>query len=225
MKVSKHIIPNIQTYKSNSTTVSYDEKTNQFILSESGNRWMTFNYSNQIQIKEIYSHYYYAHGHCICTGLGFGIRENFLLQKPEITKITVLEKNYDVIEYNKIINNKLMKEIEVIHIDANDYKGKCDALLLDHYEFNSVYSNNRQILTNASLISKNINSNVTWFWPLENIIEDVMKQELNLSIKETYDKIIKIYDIKNAPNPEENVLLNFVNFFKGNISNAGIAQW
>ena len=79
--------------------------------------------------------------------------------------------------------------------------------------------------SNASLISKNINSNVTWFWPLENIIEDVMKQELNFSIKKTYDKIIKIYDIKNAPNPEENVLLNFLNFFKGNISNAEVAQW
>ena len=46
----------------------------------------------------------------------------------------------------------------------------------------------------------------------------------NVTAKKTYDKIIKIYDIKNAPNPEENVLLNFLNFFKGNISNAEVAQ-
>ena len=56
------------------------------------------------------------------------------MTKKEVSKVTVLEKNKEVIDYHKFINPKLFDDVEVIHFNAYDYKGKCDTLLLDHYE-------------------------------------------------------------------------------------------
>ena len=63
-------------------------------------------------------------GHCICTGLGLGVRENWILNKPGVTKVTVVEKNQEIIDYHKFINPRLFDDVEVIHCDANEYKGK-----------------------------------------------------------------------------------------------------
>ena len=55
------------------------------------------------QAKQFYSHYNLAYGHVVCTGLGFGTREKWLSTKPEVTKITVIEANKQIIDYHRDI--------------------------------------------------------------------------------------------------------------------------
>ena len=141
-----------------------------------GQRWMTYNLIDHDQAFELYSHYDLAYGHCICTGLGFGIRENWLLTKSEVTKLTVLEKNKEVIEYHQHIKSPMLDHIEVIHVDANEYKGQCDTLLFDHVEFFDIKNS---LIKNVRHCATNIEHNTLWFWPLE----------LLLTKKQNYQKI------------------------------------
>ena len=66
-----------------------------------GNQWMVYQTYDYKEVYELYSHYDLAQGHCILTGLGFGARERWILNKPEVTKLTVLEQSEDVIQYHK----------------------------------------------------------------------------------------------------------------------------
>ena len=69
--------------------------------------------------------------------------------------------------------------MEVIHISAYDYKGKCDTLLLDHYEDEAGNAklpkkivNDTFVLQAASDISNNIECDRMWMWTLELIIAE-----------------------------------------------------
>ena len=126
--------PNLKLYKKDSCEVTFDDYNQMYRLFINGEDYMSYRIKDHDEAYELYSHYDLAKGHCICTGLGFGVRENWLLTKKEVSKVTVLEKNKEVIDYHKYINPKLFDDVEVIHISAYDYKGKCDTLLLDHYE-------------------------------------------------------------------------------------------
>ena len=104
------------------------------------------------------------------------------MTKKEVSKVTVLEKNKEVIDYHKYINPKLFDDVEVIHISAYDYEGKCDTLLLDHYEDEAGNAkleiapkkivNDMFVLQAASDISNNIECNRMWMWTLELIIAE-----------------------------------------------------
>ena len=78
------------------------------------------------------------------------------------------EKNKEVIDYHKYINPKFFDDVEVIHMSAYDYKGKCDTLLLDHYEEEA--ANDMLVLQNASEVSDNIECDRMWLWTLERIV-------------------------------------------------------
>ena len=146
-------------------------------------RWMTFTPKNFEQLFEVYSHYNLAKGHCICTGLGFGLREKWLLSKKEVSKVTIIEKNIDVINYHKKINPDLIDQIEVINCDASEYKGQCDTLLLDHYE-SEPFLDLDGYFENVKKCSNNIIHDTMWFWPLETILS-----------RESYDFIHQEYDL------------------------------
>jgi spermidine synthase len=77
------------------------------------------------------SYYDLAYGHVILTGLGLGIVATWLSDKPEVTKITVLENNIHLINYFKTYGD-LPNKVELIHEDAERYTGKCDVLLCSH---------------------------------------------------------------------------------------------
>lgn len=156
---------------------------NVFKLSVENEKWMVSSIENLEALFEVYSHYDLAKGHCICSGLGFGIREKWLLSKKEVTKVTVLEKNIEVINYHKKINPDLVNQIEIVHCDASQYKGECDTLLLDHYEL-LPFSNLDDFFSNIKECSNNIKHNTLWFWPLEYVISKKSrrkkKREYNL---------------------------------------------
>jgi hypothetical protein len=95
------------------------------------------------------------------------------LNKKEVSKLTVIENNEDVIEYNRINNPDLCSNIEIVYADASEYEGSCDTLLLDHYEFEDVDSR----LLDASRIRKNIDCDVLWVWELEDFVSMYRRPE------------------------------------------------
>ena len=160
--------PNLKLYNTDSCKVTFDNHNQSYRLCVNGEEWMSYRIKDHDQAYELYSHYDLAEGHCICTGLGFGVRENWLLTKPEVTKLTVIEKNQEIIDYHRFINPQFFDNVEVIHTDVYDYKGKCDTLLLDHYE--KEVTNDMLLLTNASEIAKNIQCGIMWLWAFEHMI-------------------------------------------------------
>ena len=155
--------PQIEPYEKGDVVVK-EVQPEVWKLFVEGAQWMVYQTYDHKEVYEVYSHYDLAQGHCILTGLGFGARERWLLNKPEVTKITVLEQSKDVIQYNKDTGADFMDHIEVIHTDAHEYKGKCDTLLLDHYEGPP---NFLEVTKSVSKCANNIQHDRMWFWPLE----------------------------------------------------------
>ena len=139
-------------------------KDNEFyILKVFGNQWMMYDTITHLQASQLFAHYYIASGDVICTGLGLGIRENWLLNNKNVKSLTILESNENIIEYHKEVNPILFKKAKIINCDAKTYKGKCDTLLLDHYEFESLY----EIVNDVKMICSNIECDKVWFWHIE----------------------------------------------------------
>lgn len=132
---------------------------------------------------ELISHYYFAKGNVIATGMGFGIRENWLLNKKSVTSLTIIEKNKSVIDYHKFINSPFLtdKRVRIINCDANEYKGECDVLLADHYES----MDNNEVLDEVLKLynSKKIKHKLFWFWPLERLVTNFL----------TYNNLLHIF--------------------------------
>lgn len=141
---------------------------NYFYLYVNGEQWMAYNTKSHIEAYELYSHYILAKGHVIVTGMGFGSRENWILTKPEVTKLVIIEKNKDIIDYHIQKESKFISDprVEIINYDASLYEGSCDVLLLDHYEL----SNYEAILADVKKIHDNVECKTMWFWPFEGII-------------------------------------------------------
>jgi hypothetical protein len=150
---------------------SFEIRENQpgyYYLYINDEQWMAYNTNTHLEAYEVYSHYILAEGHVVVTGMGFGVRENWLLTKPGVTKLTIIERSKDLIEYHKKMNSAFLNDprVEVINCDATEYKGSCDVLLLDHYELSDYES----ILANVKIVHDNIECKTMWFWPFERII-------------------------------------------------------
>lgn len=133
-----------------------------------GKRWMAYNTDTHENAYDVYSHYLLAHGHVIVSGLGFGARENWILTKPEVTKLTIIEKTSALIDYHASINSPVIKDprVEIINCDIHDFQGSCDVLLLDHYETQTL----EEMVSDAKVIHDQIEHKTFWFWPFERII-------------------------------------------------------
>lgn len=200
------IKPNISEYEKDNFKV-YTDDNKKFFMLKDGLRWMTWNEKTYNQVFEVYSHFILAHGHCVCTGMGFLIRENWLLSKKEVTKVTVIEKNIEVIDYHKKFNPDILDKIEVIHADVYDCAGQCDTLLIDNFE--GELSLFPHWLYSTKLIATRIKSNITWMWPLEVILSSCYRNYIGLSLSEIYFNIKKYYDLDTLPDLTEEQLFHF----------------
>jgi hypothetical protein len=171
------------------------------VLLVDGNQWTAHEMPSKSSATQVFSHYWFAKGHTICTGLGFGVRENWLLNKKEVTELTILEKNRGVIDYHLENNPHIFQHAEVIPVDANEYTGKCDVLLLDHYETETFDEMARM----SSNIMKNIDCQVAWMWPLEDIIFQNHKIH-NMTKLEYYKLLKKEYDLLKFPEVTQELL-------------------
>ena len=172
--------------------------------------------------------------------MGFGTREQWIASKPEVTKVTVLEKYKEVIQYHKDIGTKWSDKIEIINCDANEYKGDCDFLSIDHYEYDDVL----RIIDSITKVYKNITCECVWFWMLEAWIKlgCIMDNTENCNIipkkiryggresghvehtmyvvnaeleNENYIKIKKYLKMDKLPNIRETELVKFINMYYG----------
>lgn len=208
--------PKIFSYEKDKLLINqYDffDRGSTYELLINGDQWMTFNHNTYEQLFELYSHYLLAEGHCICTGLGFGLRENWLLSKKQVSKITILEKNIEIIDYHKQLNPDFMSKVEVIHCDASEYIGECDTLLLDHYE-SEPFQDSSKYFQNIKKCYDNIKHTSFWFWPLELMVTvGLSKKDKNFS-KNRYEKYLNLMKIYSTlPNITECELNSYCDMF------------
>ena len=213
-----YVQPVIKPYNKNGVVV-YKDKDSRWHLIVDGVQMMLYTVGHE-QALHFYSHYKLALGNVICTGLGFGVREQWLATKPEVNKITVLEKNKSVIDYHKDIGTQWSDKIEIINCNANEYKGTCDFLSIDHYE----KEDTKSIIESIKNTEKNIVSYYMWFWLLERwldngYIENNKKDfmyyqpwEKN-NLKQSYNKLKTFLGLKSLPELTLKELTEFVNVY------------
>jgi len=154
----KFRVPNLSVYtKDKLQIIQEDDGLNLYFNNA---RQMTTGFNHHSQFFEVYSHTHIAHGHVIASGLGFLFRELMLLENPHVTKITILEKCEELIEYHLKFNCDIMDQIEVIHCDADTFKGSCDTFLMDHVEYGNHIDHFKNCLNNIQCTN-------SWFWPIE----------------------------------------------------------
>ncbi len=198
--------PNIELYDDGNIEVCPASPT-AYQLKVNGERWMVYDFFNHSQACQVFSHYDLADGHCICTGLGFGVRESWLLTKKNVSKITILEKNKEVIEYHQYLKSPFLDHVEIVNCDATEYKGKCDTLLLDHYEFEPTLNNKELLYNDIRRCVGNIDHDLLWFWPIEHLL--LVNQKFNKNKYESYEILKKKFSSLPDLSPED------INFYVG----------
>ena len=213
-----YVQPVIKPYDKNGVVV-YKDKDSRWHLIVDGIQMMLYTVGHE-QALHFYSHYKLALGNVICTGLGFGVREQWLATKPEVNKITVLEKNKSVIDYHKDIGTQWSDKIEIINCNANEYKGNCDFLSIDHYE----KENTESIIESIKNTEKNISCCFMWFWLLERwldrgCIENNNKDYAyyqpweNNDLYQSYNKLKTFLGLKSLPKLSLKELTEFVDVY------------
>ena len=229
LKELGYVPPIIKSYDNNGINVWLDSRRKiydvpfwQFTMD--GIQWMVLD-ERHGSASQFYSHYKLAKGHVICTGLGFGAREHWIASKPEVTKVTVLEKFEEVIDYHKDIGTKWPDKIEIVNCDANDYKGSCDFLSIDHYEYDDVL----RILDSIKKVCNNITCESAWFWMLEPWIrlgyitdntenptiipKKIWYGGIDNDIQENYTKIKTYFENVKLPNLNKEQLTKFIEMY------------
>jgi hypothetical protein len=206
--------------------VEIKKNGNLYILLVSGEQWFLYREDYHDTAYEVFSHYDLAYGHVICTGMGLGVRENWLINNPKVTKVTVIERSQDLINYHYEINSPFITspKVEIFKGDARKYKGKCDVLLLDHYELESW----EEMLQDVYKCQQNIECDLMWFWPLEKIVTIYRKYytdniaPYNLLTKhQTYQLIKENYKLNKLPNIDESTLnLYVMMYFSSSFTNS-----
>ena len=144
-------------------------------------QFMQLNTKSNAEIKELYSSYDLAYGDVLITGLGFGLLASWLVDKPEVKSITIIEQSQDVIDLF-FENNSLPDSVKIIVADANTYSTNVhyDCLLLDHYKDGAKEKVNYQTLQK---IAVNIPHDILWFWSIEFLylkdIHQISNKKLN----------------------------------------------
>jgi hypothetical protein len=157
-----------------------------------GKQWMGLNLKDFREVFQFLSHIENSRGKVITTGMGFLLRESWLVKKG--FDVTVLEVNKDIIDYHLKHNPDVCSKLTIINSNAEEYRGSCDTLLLDHYELET----NEYILDSVIKFKERINYSHIWFWPIERLvvrqcqIEGIGEMESYLRIK---DKVQGLPDL------------------------------
>jgi hypothetical protein len=146
--------------------IEYEEKGKKYRMKCEGVQWMEADKDFLHPKDTLYSQYDLAYGTVLITGLGFGILAKALSEKPEVTSVTIIEIEQDVIDAF-FSNNTLNSKVTIILGDASTYESnvKYDCLLPDHYELQST----DWIIKDMNSIAERINHDVFWPWPIEEL--------------------------------------------------------
>ena len=151
-----YIIQNIEDYPNGAVKYVQGEAE----LYVNGERWFRQYLPASTSVGGVFSHYWFARGHTLTTGLGLGIRENWLLNKKEVTKLTIIEKNLESLNIIENIIHKYLKRQKLfMRTLMNMLVNVIKKLLMDHYEQEPI----EQMAKMSSKVAKNINCEVCWF--------------------------------------------------------------
>jgi hypothetical protein len=203
--------PNLVDYNHNGLQIFF--KNDEWFVTQNGVQWMAYSKKNYNEVFHVYSHWLFAEGHCICTGLGLALRENWILTKKEVSKLTVIENNLNIIDYHYKNNRDIFNKLDIIHADVYEYTGVCDTLLIDNFEGGIEYE--AEFCHSAKLISEKIYSNKMWFWPLEYFLIVHYRNYIGLSLEEIYYKIKTFFKLDKLPNLNEEQLFELCYWYYG----------
>lgn len=177
----------LKPYKSNSFRI--DTINGSLYLTDDSGYWMSHNPYNQDEVNQTAFEIELGQGHCVCTGLGLGLRETLLSLKSTVKKITVIEYNQDLINWYKEVAPQAginLAKFEFICDDADNVKGiESDCLFLDHYKNDFDYHTQHQpsnhpnfvdIIERSRKLAKNNPHQLLWFWPLAHIFSSWAKE-------------------------------------------------
>jgi hypothetical protein len=196
-------LPVIEEYSKNSLEIKLINES--YYLYLNSEQWMIFSPKSGIQLFEFFSHYNLSRGTVICTGMGFLLRESWILTNPDVKRLIVIENSKDLIDYHKEKNPEIFNLIEVIHGDASDFELECDCLLLDHFEL----QDHNTVINEVIKISKKIKHKVLWFWPLEKIILSETRKNSSGFI-DYYNSLREETGILTLPELTKDELENFI---------------
>lgn len=194
-----------------------------FNLYVDNHRWTVYDYYFKTILYDCFIEIEKAHGNCITTGLGLGIIELCLANKPNVNKIRIFEKYQSVVDlFLTFAENAKLKldKIEIIIEDANELKNqRSDCLLLDHFESETF----EEIVSSARHLAQNNLQDFIYFWPAtKEFCEQSVKNKLPILV-ESFTNWGESLDIKNFPPSVDNRLLKFMqvyaNFDRQNIKN------
>lgn len=160
-----------------------------------GKQWMGANTNFTDELRQLYSSYDLAEGDVLLSGFGFGILPQWVAQKPEVTSLTVVEINENVVNLFLRFNN-LDPKIKVVISDMTQYKDDIDYdwVILDHYEDDRLPTKDKLTQITNNLKCKNL-----WFWPLEFLLTNY----------DSWQKFREEYSTK-IPNLPKNQVLNYM---------------
>ena len=213
IKKYNYPIPKLREVQHNGANVLYHPESKRWSLIVDGVQWMTYDETNhQEGLSQVFSHYYIAEGHVVTTGLGFGIRESWLLNNPKVKSITCIEKDRRVMDIAVNFNPQLFDKVKIIIGDAKEYKCTCDTLLLDHYEGSDVIGFGDQ----TKKILSNINTKRCWFWTYETYLMHMylFNNDYGGSIHQIYDRMKSYFRLPNLSERELKTIMKV--YFRGN---------
>ena len=153
-------------------------------LNEKGETWMALIPS---EINTMENAIKAAKGNVLVYGLGIGYYLYMISLKKEVTSITVVEKDKDVI---KVFNDSLkhnfnMKKIKIIESDALDYEDKCN----EHYDyvFTDLWHGGIDGLPIYILMKNKEKLSSTYSYWLEESILAVLRRSVITIIRETLE--------------------------------------
>ena len=204
-------IPHVVIKEGSSGPVDIINHGKNIALYYNGDRWMSYEQNNDMEMKELYSSYDLAYGDVLVSGLGFGILALWLCSKPEVNSVTVVEISEDVIKLFKDAN-VVPEKLNIINDNMITYNTdiEYDVLLLDHYE--------RQLfewrLKDIIKICSRIKHKIFWAWTLEVIYLAGMHKEFDVEViinKNGNDLSTRWVEFTDKFFPEEIMLKNIKN--------------
>lgn len=159
-------MPRIVPGSYNNVNIIYSEEEEAYYLSHKGIPWMGTDISFTHAKDTLQSQYDLAYGNVLLTGLGFGISAKAISEKPEVTSVTVIEINQDIVDAF-FAHNTFNEKVKVILADATSYSSdiKYDCLLPDHYEG----QDSDWKFKDMNDLAKRIKHDVYWPWSIEDL--------------------------------------------------------
>lgn len=100
----------------------------------------------------------YPRGNCLEIGLGLGIASKYILSKPEVTSLTTIEINQNVIDVQNIVNAINNPKHKIINADGLDFMlqtdEKYDFIFFDNYDI--IDEETLEMLTTYTKVAKRI---------------------------------------------------------------------